>query len=237
MKSPIKYYLFVVILLIIDQAIKLWMHYVVIPDFGGEIELVPDVFSLHYVTNPGMAFGMELGGIYGKLLLTAFRLTASIGISWYIFNLHKKNAHTGFIWCISAILAGAFGNLIDSIFYGVFIPGNVIENAPTPWLHGQVIDMFYAKFLDGYWPEWVPYFGGTYNLTPIFNFADACIFCGVVMILIFQSKFIDEKVQVFENDSPEHYYIEENKDVINEENSSEINNSEDENIDTENKTN
>ena len=90
---------------------------------------------------------------------------------------------------MAAILAGALGNLIDSIFYGVYL-GNSPSDASSPWLHGQVIDMFYFNGLNGVWPEWIPFIGGQVHNTPIFNFADACIFCGVVTILIFQNKLL-----------------------------------------------
>lgn len=186
-----KFFLFALILILIDQAIKLWMYNVVVPQHNGDIEVIPGVFKLHYVTNPGMAFGMELGGDYGKLLLTFFRIIAMALIGYFLYkqaNIHPKNS---LLWALAAILAGASGNLIDSIFYGVLLPGNAPEFVDTPWFHGQVIDMFYFNFLDGFWPDWVPYFGGSYFLTPIFNFADACIFCGVVAILIFQKKFLE----------------------------------------------
>ncbi|MCR9065982.1 MAG: lipoprotein signal peptidase [Cytophagales bacterium] len=190
MKSSLKYFLFAILLIIIDQAIKLWMHYVVIPDHFGEIDLIPGFLKLHYITNKGMAFGMELGGDYGKLILTAFRLVAMGVIIYMLEKLSRKGSPAGLLWSLAAILAGAIGNVIDSIFYGVFL-NNAPFDAPSPWFHGQVIDMFYAYGLDGYWPDWVPILGGTYNNTPIFNFADACIFCGVVVILIFQKSFID----------------------------------------------
>jgi signal peptidase II len=193
MKSPYKYVLFTILLISIDQAIKLWMHYDVLVNKGGEIELIPNIFKLHYVTNRGMAFGMELGGDYGKLFLSVFRLFAMVGIGYYLFYLARKNSHAGLLWSIAAVWGGAIGNVIDSTFYGVFLHNSPSE-APSPWFHGQVIDMFYFHCLDGYWPDWLPYLGGTYNSTPIFNFADASIFCGVVAILLFQKKFfIDEK--------------------------------------------
>jgi signal peptidase II len=192
MKSSIKYFLFAILLIIIDQVIKLWMHFVVIPDHFGEMQLIPGFLKLHYITNKGMAFGMELGGSYGKLALTLFRLVAMGVIAWYLAKLAKNDAHRGLLWSLSAILAGAIGNVIDSTFYGVFL-NNAPFDAPSPWFHGQVIDMFYANGLDGYWPDWIPFLGGTYNNTPIFNFADACIFCGVVCILVFQKTFIDSK--------------------------------------------
>ena len=167
------------------------MHFDVIPNHFGEIDIIPGFFKLHYITNKGMAFGMELGGDYGKIILTLFRLVAMVVIARILVNLNKKGAYPGLLWCLAAILAGAIGNVIDSTFYGVWL-GNASYDASTPWFHGQVIDMFYAYGLDGEWPEWVPFLGGTYNNTPIFNFADACIFCGVLPILLFQKKFMDQ---------------------------------------------
>jgi signal peptidase II len=194
MKSSLKYFLFAFLLIVIDQSIKLWMHFDVIPNHFGEIDLITRFLKLHYITNKGMAFGMELGGNYGKLALTLFRLIAMGVIAWYLAKLAKEGAHNGLLWSLSAILAGAIGNVLDSTFYGVFL-NNAPFDAPSPWFHGQVIDMFYAYGLDGYWPDWIPVIGGTYNNTPIFNFADACIFCGVVTILIFQKSFIDTRFE------------------------------------------
>ncbi len=189
-KSPYKFLLFALLLILIDQGIKLWMFYDVVPNHYGEIDLIPDFFKLHYVENKGMAFGMELGGEYGKLILTTFRLGAMVGICMYLVHLARKNAHNGLLWSIAAVLGGAIGNVIDSTFYGVFLKNSPIE-AATPWFHGQVIDMFYAYGLDGQYPNWIPFLGGEYNTMPIFNFADACIFCGVVSILLFQRSFFE----------------------------------------------
>ncbi|CAH0995681.1 Lipoprotein signal peptidase [Emticicia aquatica] len=189
-KSPYKFLFLTILLILIDQAIKLWMFYDVLPNHYGEIDLIPDFFKLHYVENKGMAFGMELGGEYGKLILTTFRLGAMVGICWYLVHLAQKNAHSGLLWSIAAVLGGAIGNVIDSTFYGVFLH-NAPIGASTPWFHGQVIDMFYAYGLDRQYPDWIPFIGGDFNTTPIFNFADACIFCGVVSILIFQQKFFE----------------------------------------------
>jgi signal peptidase II len=189
-KSPYKYLLLTLILIVIDQAIKLWMFYDVVPNHYGEIDLIPNFFKLHYVENKGMAFGMELGGDYGKLILTTFRLAAMVGICWYLVHLAQRNAHSGLLWSIAAVLGGAIGNVIDSTFYGVFL-NNAPIGVSTPWFHGQVIDMFYAHGLDGQYPDWIPFLGGDYNTVPIFNFADACIFCGVVSILLFQRTFFE----------------------------------------------
>jgi signal peptidase II len=166
------------------------MHFVVLPEHFGVIEIIPNFFELQYITNKGMAFGMELGGEYGKLLLTSFRLVAAFVIIWYLNNLaQKESTHPGLLFCMAAILAGALGNLIDSIFYGVYL-GIAPYDAASPWFHGQVIDMFYFKGLNGIWPDWLPFIGGQSHYTPIFNFADACIFCGVLTILVFQNKLL-----------------------------------------------
>jgi signal peptidase II len=205
MNKASKYFLFALLLIIIDQVIKLWMHFIVVPQHFGNIDLIPGFFKLHYVLNPGMAFGIELDDLEivkkylpngsGKLLLSVFRLVATIGISWYLYYMAQRMPKNWLLWAVAAILAGALGNVIDSTFYGKFIEGNIAPNAPYPWFHGQVVDMFYFYFLDGFWPDWVPSWGGQYHSTPIFNFADACIFCGVVVLLIFQKNF-------FENETP-----------------------------------
>ena len=164
-KSPYKYLFLTLILILLDQAIKLWMYYDVLPNHYGEIDIIPNIFKLHYVENKGMAFGMELGGEYGKLILTTFRLGAMVGICWYLVHLAQRNAHSGLLWSIAAVLGGAIGNVIDSTFYGVWL-GNAPIGASTPWFHGQVIDMFYAYGLDGQYPDWLPFIGGDFNTTP-----------------------------------------------------------------------
>ena len=111
-----------------------------------------------------------------------------IGIGYYLTKLAKKSAHEGLLWSIAAILGGAIGNVIDSTFYGVLLH-NAPYDSPTPWFHGQVIDMFFFDFYQGWIPEWVPIWGGSWYSTPIFNFADAAIFCGVMAIMIWQNTF------------------------------------------------
>lgn len=190
-----KYFLLTFGVILIDQLVKLAVYenmYV-----GEEIPLIGDVFKLHYTLNPGMAFGIELGGDHGKLILTSFRLVAMVGIAWYLYSLAKKGHHPGLLWSMALILGGAVGNVIDSAFYGVFLQDNVIYMDPVPpfypWLYGQVIDMFYVDICYCYIPEWVPVFGGQrHALWPIFNIADASIFVGVATILIMQKKFFKE---------------------------------------------
>jgi len=185
------------VIILIDQIVKLVVYYNMFK--GQEIPVFGDWFKLHYTTNPGMAFGLEIDYEYGKLILTLFRLVAMIGIGYYLFLLAKRRVPTGLIWCVALILGGAIGNVIDSTFYGVYLE-NAPHDAATPWFHGQVIDMFYIDIWSGYVAEWVPFWGGDYMaLWPIFNIADASIFIGVAIILIFQKKFFSEKTE----DAPE----------------------------------
>lgn len=193
MNNYIKYFGIALLVILIDQAVKMLVHFQM--DFGtpGQIQILGDWFKLHYTTNPGMAFGMELGSEYGKMILTSFRLVAMVGIGYYLSMIIKKENHPIYILCIAMILGGAIGNLVDSVFYGIWLD-NAPYNAPTPWFHGQVVDMFYFDIWEGYIPEWVPLWGGSYTaLWPIFNVADASIFVGVAIILIFQNRFFPEK--------------------------------------------
>lgn len=168
------------------------VHFNMEPGINGQIKVIDDWFKLHYTLNPGMAFGLEIGSQYGKLFLTFFRLLAMVGIAYYLYYLIKKNVHPGLAVSVALILGGAVGNVIDSIFYGVML-GNAPVDAPTAWFHGKVIDMFYIDIWEGVLPQWIPLFGNKYvSLWPIFNIADASIFIGVSMILIFQRKFFIE---------------------------------------------
>ncbi len=187
-RNPLKYLFFSLLLVSLDQASKMLVHHYMEPGFSGQIALIGDWFKLHYVLNPGMAFGMQLGHEYGKLFLTLFRLVAMGAIAWYLINLARRGAAPGLLWALSMILAGAVGNVIDSTFYGVWL-GNAPYGSATPWFHGQVIDMIFVDFWEGFVPDWVPVWGGQYYSTPIFNIADACIFVGVCTILVFQSTF------------------------------------------------
>ena len=206
----LKYFGIALAVIFLDQVVKLLVHYQM--DFGtpGQIKIFGDWFKLHYTTNPGMAFGMQLGSEYGKLILTSFRLVAMFGIGYYLYYIIEKKMHVGYIICIAMILGGAIGNLIDSVFYGVFL-NNAPYNAVTPWFHGQVVDMFYIDIWEGYIPEWIPLWGGSYTaLWPIFNIADASIFAGVAVILVFQSRYFKEEDPEAE-DEIQKQFIEENK--------------------------
>ncbi|MFN3316028.1 MAG: signal peptidase II, partial [Raineya sp.] len=126
---------------------------------------------------------------YGKIILSVFRLVAVAAIGVYLRNLVRQQAHIGLLISLTLIMAGALGNVIDGTFYGVLLKNNVIPNSPTPWFHGQVIDMIFTDFWQGILPEWIPLLGGTYFAFPIFNLADSSIFVGVVSIIIFQKRF------------------------------------------------
>lgn len=191
--------------LFIDQFIKIYikLNYPL-----GEVTRVSgDWFILHFTENPGMAFGLEFGGDYGKLILSSFRIIASLVGIWYVIHIVKKGEHPGFILSVSLILAGAIGNILDSAFYGMlfsesdefntskFLPA---EGGYAGFLHGRVVDMFYFPIWNGTFPSWMPIWGGEdfQFFRPIFNFADFSISCGVGIILAFQKKFIQEKTPI-----------------------------------------
>lgn len=204
-----KFYLLSLAIILLDQVVKLLVHYNMDMGLAGQIPVFGDWFKLHYTLNPGMAFGMELGSEYGKLILTLFRLVAMVGIAYYLYYLAKKKVHTGLLWCIALILGGAIGNVIDSTFYGVFLE-NAPYDASTPWFHGQVVDMFYIDIWEGRVAEWVPIWGGEHMaLWPIFNVADASIFVGVTIILLFQKRFFQEHETAEENSLTNQTYTQE----------------------------
>lgn len=199
MKNPaVKYFLISLAVIILDQVVKMLVHYNMQMGSQGQILILGDLFKLHYLTNPGMAFGLKLDFEYGKLILTVFRVAAMFAIGYYLFSLVKKEANKGFIICIALILGGAIGNLIDSIFYGVFLD-NAPFDAPTPWFHGQVVDMFYIDIWEGYLPKWIPLLGGDYMaLWPVFNIADASIFIAICIIIIYQKRYFKKEDEIQE---------------------------------------
>ena len=190
--------LIILLVLVVDQTLKFWVKlHLPITD---SIKVTP-WFYLYFIENEGMAFGMKWGGEGGKLLLTLFRIAAVSFFSYWLWNLVKKNASVGLIFSVSLIIAGAMGNIIDSVFYGVIFseshPGGSVAQLFPPgggygsWLHGRVVDMLYFPLVDGTFPQWVPLWGGEYFIffRPIFNVADFSISTGVIAILIFQKRF------------------------------------------------
>ncbi len=189
--------LLILLIIILDQALKIWVktHMVL----GQEYHILGNWFIIHFIENNGMAFGMEIAGKFGKIILSLFRIAAVIGIGWYLQYLIKHKASTGLIITISIILAGALGNIIDSAFYGMIFSNSYyhiatmfpVEGGYSSFLHGQVVDMFYFPVLKGTLPDWIPFRGGDNFIffRPVFNIADSSITVGVTFILIFQKRF------------------------------------------------
>jgi signal peptidase II len=191
-----KYFLLAIGVILIDQVSKLLVHeYMYLHQEVTVIGNEQYGFKLHYLLNPGMAFGIRWKSEFGKLALTVFRIGAMFGIGYYLYKMARKGAHAGFLWCMALILGGAVGNVIDSTFYGVFLH-NQPADSPTAWFHGQVIDMLFFPLFNFTWPSWVPYVGGEEFLffSPVFNIADSSIFVGVVIILIFQRRYFGERL-------------------------------------------
>lgn len=192
--------LFVAVFLILDQALKIWVKTHM--QIGDEIYIFGKRGMLHFIENNGMAFGMEMGGKAGKLVLSIFRIIAIAGISWFLASIIRKKAHAGLVFAVSAILVGALGNLIDSAFYGmifsesysapavIFPPGGGYSS----FLQGRVVDMFYFPIIQTHWPEWSPFRPGESFIffRPVFNIADSAITCGVISILIWQKKMFKD---------------------------------------------
>ncbi|XOV92362.1 MAG: lipoprotein signal peptidase [Bacteroidota bacterium] len=203
-KSPHVLFFFGISLFVIvlDQVVKLLVHFNMEMGVKGQIKILGDFFKLHYLTNPGMAFGMEMPFDNSKIILTVFRLIAMVAIGYYLYKLYKSQSPQGLLICVAMILGGAIGNVLDSIFYGVYLD-NAPYDAPTAWFHGQVVDMFYIDIWEGRVADWVPIFGGDYMaLWPVFNIADASIFLGITFILVFQKKFFKPKEEESEVNIP-----------------------------------
>lgn len=176
--------------LLIDQAIKIWVKTSMTLH---ESIHVTDWFYITFIENNGMAFGMQLGS---KIILSLFRVIAISALGYYIWLEVKRQAKTGYIVCLSFILAGAAGNLIDCMFYGLvfnasspyylsyFVP---FGTGYAPFLMGKVVDMFYFPLIETEWPLWMPFVGGEHFVffSPVFNFADSCISVSVVWLLLF----------------------------------------------------
>lgn len=187
-----KYFLLVLAVIILDQSVKLLVHFNM--HLYEEFNVLGDWFRIHYILNEGIAFGLKADWQYSKLILSIFRLLASGAGVYLLYSYTKKDTHPGALWAGALILAGALGNLIDSMFYGIIF-NNVPYDAPFAFMYGQVIDMLYFPIFKFTWPEWIPYLGGTmfHFFSAIFNIADSSIFIGVMILLIWQKKFFPEK--------------------------------------------
>jgi signal peptidase II len=185
MTIPRKYFplVIMIVILMIDQ----WSKFYVKNNFylGEEINVLGNWFRLHFTENYGMAFGLEFGGKTGKVILTVFRIIAVSVMGWYIIHLQKLQSHIGYIICWTLIAAGALGNIIDSIFYGVWFGYDT-------FMHGRVVDMFYFPIIQTTIPDNFPIWAGEdfEFFRPVFNVADAAISVGFIGMLLFQKTFI-----------------------------------------------
>ena len=187
----------IVAILCIDQLIKIWVKTNMCLH---ESIHVTDWFYITFIENMGMAFGMQLGS---KILLSLFRVVAISILGFYILQQVRSTARTGYVVCLAMILAGAAGNLIDCMFYGLCFAGSSefytsyvvpFGTGYAPFLMGKVVDMFYFPLIEAEWPGWMPIVGGEHFVffSPVFNFADASISVGVVLLLLFFRKEISE---------------------------------------------
>ncbi|MEO6070348.1 MAG: lipoprotein signal peptidase [Chitinophagaceae bacterium] len=196
--------LIILAVIIADQALKIWIKtsfpFGHVMDMGG----MPWA-KLYFIENEGMAWGWKFGGEWGKMLLTLFRLAAVIFGSWYLVRIIRQHYSKGFIICASLIYAGALGNLIDSMFYGILFSKSDYATIATMFpqqggyagfLHGRVVDMLYFPMVHTTFPSWMPLVGGNEFefFSPIFNIADAAISFGVLTLLFFQKRFLHRHV-------------------------------------------
>ena len=204
--------LLILLIIFADQALE---FYIKLNYYAGEEHnMMGHWFRLHFVENEGMAWGWKFGGGFGKIALTLFRLVAVIWGSFLLRDFIRKHYHRGFIICAALIYAGALGNLIDSLFYGLIFEasdrGHMAALFPkhgyAGFLHGKVVDMLYFPIIhDAHFPKWVPVWGGEEFVffRPIFNLADASISTGVITILVFQKRFLKHHLGNETNDTVE----------------------------------
>ncbi len=203
MSRSIKVVIIIFVVLLIDQASKIWIKTNM--EMGEEISIIGNWAVLHFVENNGMAFGLSIGGDYGKLALSLFRILAVAFLGYYIKELIKSKVSFGLLFSFALILAGAIGNIIDSAFYGVIFSdspyhGGVATMFPegggyAGFLYGKVVDMLYFPMFEGHFPSWFPFWAGERYLffRPVFNVADMSITTGVISMILFHRSFFSSE--------------------------------------------
>ncbi len=193
-------YLVIIGVLLIDQLLKIYIKTSI--EYGHGFDIMGLTWAkIHFVENEGMAFGISFGGVIGKYILSIFRIVMVGFLIYLLRTMIKAGEPTGLIVCFSMIVAGAIGNILDSMFYGLFFSESYYHGGLAyvtdfgkgyaPFLQGRVVDMLYFPLVDTRWPEWVPYFGGGRFefFRPVFNIADSAISVGVFLIILFYKKF------------------------------------------------
>lgn len=195
-----KAYLIIFLILIVDQVSKIYIktHFVL----GEEVDVF-NWFKIHFVENKGMAWGAQIPGEYGKLILTLFRIVAISFLGYWLQDVVKKKASKILIVALSLIFAGATGNIIDSVFYGLLFSDSFTQVAQFlpeaggygTLFHGNVVDMLYFPLWEGVLPAWIPFYGGDYFtfFDPVFNVADVAISTGIGMLLVFHKQTFPSK--------------------------------------------
>ena len=182
-----------VFVIFIDQYLKYWVKHNMI--MHTEKNIIGNWFLFHFTENNGMAFGIEFAGKYGKLILSVFRIGVAIFGFWYLYKAIQRNSNLGFLVCVALILAGAIGNIIDCLFYGVWYQH--FNEYQGGYLYGRVVDMLYFPIVETHYPTWFPFKAGQQFtfFSPVFNLADAAISTGVISIIVFQKRY-------FKNEEP-----------------------------------
>lgn len=203
MKGFTKPLFLIIVTLLLDQILKFWIKLNM--TLGQEFHIIKDRVIIHFTENNGMAFGLEFGGETGKLALSLFRIIAIIAIAYGLYHMIRHKYHRGLIMNVSLIFAGAVGNIIDSVFYGVIFSESTwytkatlfpAEGGYSSFLHGKVVDMFYFPIISGNFPSWLPLWGGQdfVFFRPVFNLADTAISVGVILILLGQKRYFKEDI-------------------------------------------
>ncbi len=199
--------LIIAIILLVDQFVKIYIKTNFVYGEAGQID-VASWFKIVLIENEGMAWGTKIPGTYGKLILTVFRILAVVGIGYWLYDASTKHSSNYLMIAISLIFAGAVGNIIDSVFYGVIFDNSYnnlatlfTENPYGTWFHGKVVDMLYFPIFEGNFPKWLPVWGGhSFKFfNAIFNIADMAISTGVGILIVFNKKAFDKKTFIGTN--------------------------------------